>query len=102
MLHRHFAIVIISTVFLSGFWFCQFQTGSLTLGLYSSSMINFLFGCSNIIYVLKFIVSDVCGLNLFVCCLCLFKNGRSGDLLFVCVSHFCTSFWCVSMAFEMY
>ena len=37
---------------------------------------------------LKVTVTDVCGLNLVGCCLCLFKNGRSGVLLFVNVSHY--------------
>jgi len=47
-----------------------------------------LFDCSNLIYVLKVTVSDVCVLNFVGCCLCHFKNGRSGVLLFVSVSLF--------------
>jgi hypothetical protein len=34
----------------------------------------------------KVTVSDVCGLNFVGYCLCLFKNGGSGILLFVSVS----------------
>ena len=49
--------------------------------------IKFLFG-SNLLYALTITISDVFGLNLIGCCLCLFKNDRSRVLLFVIVSLF--------------
>jgi hypothetical protein len=39
-------------------------------------------------YVLKVTVGDVYGLNFLGCCLCLFKNSRSGVLYFVSASLF--------------
>jgi hypothetical protein len=79
-----------------GFWLCQ---AALLGGCVCHRGLNLLFGCSNSMQVT---VSDVCGLNLVGRCLCLFKNGGSGVLLFVSISFFCPSIWCVSMASEMH
>ena len=87
ILHSHCGTIVnISTVVMLGFWLCQFNTGSLAWGLCLSAMTIFLFGCSNLIYVIYVTVSEVHVLNLVGCCLRLFKNGRSGVLLYVSVS----------------
>jgi hypothetical protein len=100
ILHGHCGTSFnISTVVILGFWLCKFNTGSLAWGCVCHRGLSLLFGCSNLIHVLKVTVSDVCGFNLIGCCFCRFKNGRSGVLLLVnfslFISQFDVSAWCL-------
>jgi hypothetical protein len=81
---------------------CQFNTGSLASLLCLSSTFKFFFGCSNLIYVLKVTVSDVCVLNLVGCFYAILRTVGQ-VFCYLSVSHlFGPSFWCVSIALEVH
>jgi len=87
-----------------GFWFCQFNTGSLAWGLCLSLTTKCLFGCSNLMYVFLVTVGGVCHLSFIGCRFFRVKNAKLDQgLCYLSVSlFFCPPFWCVSMVFEVH
>jgi hypothetical protein len=67
------------TVFMLGFWLCQCNREFSACGCVCHRQLTFLFGDSNLMYVVYVMVGDVCGLSLVVCHLCNFKIVRLGQ-----------------------
>ena len=79
LLHSHCSNTVeISTVVMLGWCLCQFNTGRLVWVCVCRHLLCFLFGYSNLIYVLQVTVGDGCGLSVVVCHLCNFKMGSLG------------------------
>ena len=103
LLHSHCSNTVnISAVVMLGCYLCQFNTGRLVLGCVCHHQQSFLFGYSNVMYVVQVTDCDGCGLSVFGCPLCDFKMDSLGPRFCFCQCHFfCLTFWNVSMAFEV-
>jgi len=100
LLHSHCSNTVnISTVVMLECYLCQFNTVRLVWGCVCRHLQSFLFGYSNLMYVVQVTVGDGCGLSIVGCRLCNFKMDSLGPRFCFCqcltffVPHFGMSAW---------
>ena len=85
LIHSHCSNTVnISTVVMLGCCLCQFNTGRLVWGCVCRHQQSFLFGYSNVMYVVQVTVGDGCGFSVVVCRLCNFKMDSLGPRFCFC------------------